>query len=301
MSTALHWATLVAYLLGSGVFLAFVITQRRGLFKMGQAVLGVGFALHTLALAAAWVETGALPAASLRQSLDLFSWGIMGATLAVNLRHQVMILGAVSSPICVLLLLAAAVLPRVGVPTAPAFKSLWIAAHVFALMAGYGLLFLTALGAIMYLLQDRAIRGKELGLLYRRLPPLGRLDQMIQAALMAGFVLMTLGLILGAVYAQMSLGSYWRWDPKEVWALITWLLYAGLIHTRLVQGWRGRRGAWLTLLAFAALVFTFIGAGLALGGYHSFEALPNLGGETAPAPALPPAPGLAPAPAPAGR
>ena len=91
---------------------------------------------------------------------------------------------------------------------------------------------------------------------------------------------MTIGLITGAVYAQLTLGSFWRWDPKEVWALITWLLYAALLHTRLVQGWRGRRGAWLALAAFAVLVFTFLGAGLLFPSYHSFSSLAGFGGAT---------------------
>ena len=119
---------------------------------------------------------------------------------------------------------------------------MWIIIHVISIMAGYGLLALTSLGGVLYLGQDRALRAKKMGPVFRRLPSLSRLDSLNQASLLAGFLLMTIGLISGAVYAQMTLGSYWRWDPKEVWALITWLLYAALLHTRLVQGWRGPAG-----------------------------------------------------------
>lgn len=277
MSTALHWVTLVLYLAGAALYMGFVASQRRGLAHMGQALLWLGLALHTCALAAAWVEGGVLPAASLRQSLDVFSWALMGASLLINLRLKVLILGAFTAPACVLLLLAASVLPAMGAPPPPALKSLWVVVHVLTMLAGYGMLALTCLGSVLYLMQDSAIRAKRLGGWYRRLPPLGRLDALNQQALVAGFLLMTLGMISGAVYAQIALGSYWRWDPKEVWALVTWLLYAGLMHTRLVQGWRGRRGAWLAVIAFAALAFTFLGAGLLYPGYHSFNTLSGFG------------------------
>ena len=278
MSTALHWATLAAYVVGALVSIGFLLHQRRGLYRMGLAILWVGFGLHTAALGAAWLGSGMLPAANLRQSLDMFSWAIMGAALVVNLRLKVMILGALAGPLCSLMLLAAAVLPKVSAVQSAAFKSLWIIIHVFAIMAGYGLLALTCLGGLLYLIQDRAIREKKLGPAFQRLPSLGRLDSLNHQSLVAGFLLLTIGLISGAVYAQIALGTYWRWDPKEVWALITWLLYAALLHTRLVQGWRGRRGAWLGVVAFAVLVFTFAGAGLLFPGYHNFASLAGFGG-----------------------
>ncbi len=278
MSATLHWLTLAAYLLGTGLYLGFVIWQRRGLHVMGRGVLWAGFSLHSLALAASWVETGALPALSLRQSLDVFSWALMGASLLVNLRLGIMILGALTAPLCALLLMAAAVLPMPAAPPSALLKSAWITIHVLCLLAGYGLLALTFLGGGLYLLQDSLIRKKRLGAAFKRLPSLSRLDALGQQALVAGFCLLTVGLITGAVYAQITLGSYWRWHPKEVWSLITWLCYAALLHTRLVQGWRGRRGAWLGVAAFAALMFTFLGVGLLYSGYHSFEALPTLTG-----------------------
>jgi len=278
VSTALHWATLAAYLLGTCVFLGFLLHQRRGLYRMGLWVLWIGFGLHSAALAAAWVQSGVLPATSLRQSLDLFSWALMGATLVVNLRLQVMILGAFAAPLSSLLLLAAGLLPVVAVAKTEVFQSLWVVVHVFTLLAGYGLLCLTCLGGVLYLVQARSIRAKNLGPSFQRLPSLSRLDTLNHQTLVAGFLLMTLGLISGAVYAQIALGSYWRWDPKEVWALITWLLYAALLHARLVHGWRGRRGAWLSVIAFAALVFTFVGVGLLFPGYHNFTSLTELTG-----------------------
>jgi cytochrome c-type biogenesis protein CcsB len=278
MSSALHWATLAAYIAGTLFYLAFVIWQRRSLHLVGRVVLWAGFALHTLALGSVWVESGVLPATTLRQSLDVFSWGLMGATLLVNIKLNIMVLGALSAPICALLLLAASVLPVPSAPPSKLMTGVWLSVHVISVLAAYGLLALTFLSGVLYLLQDRLIRAKNLGAVFKRLPPLSRLDSLNHNALVAGFTLLTIGLITGAVYAQMKLGSYWRWDPKEIWALITWLLYAALIHTRLVQGWRGRRGAWLGAVAFGVLLFTFLGVGLLFPGYHAFDTLPKLEG-----------------------
>ena len=84
-------------------------------------------------------------------------------------------------------------------------------------------------------------------------------------------------MITGSIYAYYAMGSYWRWDPKEVWSLITWLIYASLLHERLAVGWRGRRAAVMSIIGFLVLVFTFVGASLWLSSYHSFR---NLGGVT---------------------
>ena len=88
---------------------------------------------------------------------------------------------------------------------------------------------------------------------------------------------MTIGMITGAVYAQFALGSYWRWDPKEVWSLITWLFYATILHQRLTVGWRGKKAAVMSILAFLVLILSLIGTNLWLSDYHSFR---NMGGRT---------------------
>jgi cytochrome c-type biogenesis protein CcsB len=278
VSTALHWAALACYLAGTVVYLSFVLWQRQRLHAWGQAVLWAGLGLHTLALAAAWMESGTVPAVSLRQFLDVFSWGIMAAALFINLRLRVMILGALTAPLCSLLLLGAWVLPSPADPPSALMASIWVVIHVVAMLIGYGLLALTFLGGILYLIQENLIRAKRLGAAFKRLPSLSRVDELCQRALVAGFTAFTLGMISGAIYGQVALGSYWRWDPKEVWSLITWLFYAALLHTRLTRGWRGRRGAWLAVIAFGVLMFTFIGAGLLFPGYHNFATITSLTG-----------------------
>jgi len=125
----------------------------------------------------------------------------------------------------------------------------------------------------MYLIQEHHIKRKKLGSFFKRLPSLATMDAFNHYAIVYGFPFLTVGMITGSIYAQVALGSYWQWDPKEVWSLITWLFYAALLHERLAAGWKGRRAAVMSIFCFAVLIFTFLGASLWLGGYHSFSSL----------------------------
>lgn len=278
MSSGLHWGALGFYLAATAVYLVFVIGQKRSMHRMGQALLWVGWVLHSAALVSLWVQSGSFPATTLRASADLFSWALVGAALVINIRLQIMVLGALAAPLGIVLMLAASVLPAPTGPPPPVLKSLWLIAHVSTIMIGFGLLAVTFLGAVLYLLLDWRIRAKKLGPLFKRLPSLTLVDTLNHRALLAGFTLMTIGMVTGAAYAQVVFGRYWSWDPKEVWSGVTWLLYAALVHTRLVAGWRGRRGAWLAVIAFFVLMFTFIGAGLLMPGYHDLNALTGAAG-----------------------
>ena len=280
MTNALHWATFAVYLSGTMCYLAYVLWQKKGLARMGSSLLWLGLGIHTGALLIAWLELGAFPALSLRQSLDVLSWAVMAAALLVNIKLEVRIMGAMVGPICTLLLLAATWMPGPGAAPGPALKSFWVPIHVVGLMGGYGLLALNFLAGLLYLAQERAIRAKKLGGLFQRLPSLGRLDSFGQWTMASGFSLITIGLIAGAVYAHQVMGSFLRGTPKEVFALVTWLAYAALVHTRFVQGWRGRRGAVLSVAAFALVLFTFLGAGLLFKDYHSFSELIHFTGQS---------------------
>ena len=129
----------------------------------------------------------------------------------------------------------------------------------FALACGAG---------ILYLAQERAIKSKRRGFFFKRLPSLELLDATGYACIVAGFTLLTIGLIVGLVYAKAVWGRFWAWDPKEVWSGISWLVYAALLHERLTVGWRGRKSAIGSILGFVILLFTFFGVNFLLDGHH---------------------------------
>jgi cytochrome c-type biogenesis protein CcsB len=184
-----------------------------------------------------------------------------------------MVLGSFVAPFAAFLMIVSCAIPWIEGPVKPVFKSLWLTVHVGTIFMGNGLFAITFLAAIMYLLQERHIKKKRLGSFYNRLPSLATLDTINYSSLVYGFPFITVGMITGSIYAQYALGTYWQWDPKEVWSLITWLFYAALLHERLVIGWRGRRAALMSIVCFCILIFTFVGVSLLLGGYHSFSSL----------------------------
>ena len=96
------------------------------------------------------------------------------------------------------------------------------------------------------------------------------LDSLIYRTTVLGFFLLTVGIATGAVWAETAWGRYWSWDPKETWSLITWFIYAALLHARHLKGWHGRRIAWLAVLGFMAVLFTYFGVSFLLSGLHSY-------------------------------
>jgi len=106
--------------------------------------------------------------------------------------------------------------------------------------------------------------------LERLLPDAEALDRITYKTICIAFPLLTLMIAAGAYWANRAWGSYWNWDPKETWAAITWLVYAGYLHMRITRGWRGRRAAYFAILGFAVVMFTFFGVTYLLPGLHAY-------------------------------
>jgi cytochrome c-type biogenesis protein CcsB len=212
---------------------------------------------------------------TLKSSLSFFAWTILLVYLLFHLKFRLMVLGSFVAPVAACLLILSSTLPTAEVTVKPIFRSLWLPVHIGTAFVGNGFFAVTFVAGIMYLIQESQIKKKRLGSLYARLPSLETLDSINHFALICGFTFMTAGMITGSIYAQYALGSYWRWDPKEVCSLLAWVFYAVLLHERLAVGWRGRRAALLSLFGFLVLVLAFAGANLWLSDYHSFK---NMGG-----------------------
>lgn len=279
MASALFNVALVLQLVASGGFLVYIVKQRQGVFGIAHGILVAGFVFHTAFLAVQYVSLGAAPVMNLKSALSFLSWTIILAYLLFHLKFGLKVLGSFAAPFAAFLMLLSSTMAWSQDPVKPMFKSFWFTVHVGTVFLGNGLFSIAFLAALMYLIQERQIKRKKLGSIFSRLPSLATLDLINYQSLIYGFPLLSIGMITGSVYAQFALGRYWQWDPKEVWSLITWLLYAALLHERLVAGWRGRRAAIMSIVCFAVLSFTFVGVSLFLGGYHSFDSLGAPGGQ----------------------
>jgi cytochrome c-type biogenesis protein CcsB len=275
MPLLLFKSALSFYLLGTVGYLLFIIFQKKRVARLSYGVLCLGFLIHTLAIGSWVVQTRSLPVQSIGESLSFFAWAIMGVFLIVEIRFGILVLGSFLSPLASVLMISSTFFPLQPGPANPLMKHFWLIVHVATIFIGNGVFAIAFLAGVMYLIQERQIKSKRFGPFYSRLPSLEVLDGLNYNCLIVGFPLLTLGMVSGAVFAQYTLGSFWRWDPKEVWSLFTWILYAALLHGRLVSGWRGRRSAMISIAGFLILVFSFAGINFLVKGYHSFSALNN--------------------------
>ena len=230
-----------------------------------------GFALHTATIIARYAIAGHLPITSLHEASSFFAWCIVLIFFFLEYRYRVDLLGPFTMPVVFVLMLSSSILPREIKPLSPVLQSYWLGIHTFLAFLGDAA-FATAFGVgIMYLIQEHHLKTKRLGGLFQRLPNLQILDEINYKLITLGFPLLTLAIITGALWAESAWGSYWSWDPKEVWSLITWFIYALVLHVRLTVGWRGKKAAILSIIGFCIVLFTFFGVNLLLEGYHSFR------------------------------
>ncbi len=269
--------TTFVYGLSAFLYLVLWVFKREAPGKAATWVATAGLAGNIAGIALRWVESydlgyGHAPLSNLYESLVFFSMTIILLYLVLERKYQNRIIGAFVAPLAFLALAYASLSPNISdriQPLVPALKSNWLIAHVVTCFIGYAA-FAIAFGiSIMYIVKKRS--ANENGIV-ARLPDSKVLDELIYQLVMFGFLFLTAGIITGAVWANSAWGRYWGWDPKETWSLITWFIYSTLIHARMMRGWRGKRIAWLSVVGFMAVLFTYFGVNL-LPGLHSYGAM----------------------------
>ncbi|MDO5674242.1 MAG: c-type cytochrome biogenesis protein CcsB [bacterium] len=268
MSFLLFQTSLALYLLATAAYLVFFFSEKAQIRKNARLLFVLAFALHSVTIIVRYFEAGHTPITTRHETISFFAWSLGCGYLSFCWRYEVKNLGAFVSLLVLTLMTMAAFASREIVSLSPLLQSGWLPAHASLSILAYGFFALAGIGGLMYLLQERTIKRKRFGLFYSRLPSLETLDKLNHHCLSVGFPLLTLGMITGSLWAKQALGSYWHWDPKETWTLITWLLYAGLIHQRFTVGWRGRQAAWLSIAALVVALFTYWGVSVFFAGYH---------------------------------
>jgi cytochrome c-type biogenesis protein CcsB len=264
----LLFVTIVFYLLSTAGYVAYLFLQKKYLHSMGAHLLIAGFVCHVLTVANLVVRSGHIPVQNLHETLLVAGLAIVGVFFALQYKFELKILGIYAAPLATLVMVAASLLPREPAQAKNIFKSFWLILHIVTIFIGDAALALACGVGILYLVQEHAIKTKNPGFFFRRLPSLDLLDATGYACIVIGFAMLSFGLITGFVYAKSVWGTFWSWDPKEVWSGITWLLYAALLHQRLALGWRGRRSAIMSIIGFAVILFTFFGVNFLLQGHH---------------------------------
>ena len=263
------------FALAAFFYMAALIFRKPRLTLPARWIVLAAVLVTTAGLLLRWVESyqmgiGHAPLSNLYESLVFFAWTAGVIYLFVEFKYKNALIGAFVTPIAFLAMAYASMSPNISdriQPLVPALKSNWLIAHVATCFFGYAA-FAIAFGmSIMYLIKARDPEKHE-GII-GHIPKLDILDELTHQMVLFGFLFLTGGIITGAVWANSAWGSYWSWDPKETWSLITWFIYATLLHARLMRGWQGKQIAYLSLVGFAAVLFTYFGVNL-LPGLHSY-------------------------------
>lgn len=270
ISYLLFLSVLGATFMASAAYLVFFLNQNKQVRKIARMILLVSGVLQTLYIVSRYLLVGHTPITSQHEAVFFFAWATTWAYLSFRWRYSVKNFGTLVSILIFSLLVIASISSRDVTPLVPALQSWWLPVHAGVSLIAYGFLSLAFCGGIMYLLQERELKSKRFGYFFSRFPSLDALDQLINHCLTAGFVFLTLGIVTGSIWARQAWGTYWQWDPKETWSLITWFIYLVQIHQRMTVGWRGKRGAIMAILGFVAVLFTLWGVTYLLGGVHSY-------------------------------
>ncbi|HTY54802.1 MAG TPA: c-type cytochrome biogenesis protein CcsB [Candidatus Binataceae bacterium] len=270
MSTLWLAPALVLYVLAVFLFVSDMVQRQTRLNGYALIALGAGAISHTMDLITRGVQAGNMPVGNFAQSLSFLAWIIALASLVMIVRFKMPAIGAFTTPAVVMALGAAYVMmPNEAHRLPSTLRSAWLPIHVTLAFFGEALLMLAASVSLVYLVHDSRLKAKRsLGMIGGKLPSLEKLDRINYRLLGWGFVLLSLAMVTGAIWAANAWGRFWSWEPIECWTLLTWLLYAGLLESRLAAGWRGRRAATLTIALFTILVGSYLGVSLVYPGKH---------------------------------
>ena len=263
-------------------------------FQVSKILVAASNVMFTLTLLIRWITQGYFPLSNLYESLIFLSWGISFIHLIVEYKTQSRLIGAISTPLLFFLSgFSSLTLPtdmQKALPLVPSLQSNWLMMHVSMMMVSYATLILGSLLSILYLAfvffsgqqnqvtfensslinssENASFSTSSLG--YSKLSLLQTVDIWSYRIIGLGFPFLTIGIISGAVWANEAWGSYWSWDPKETWALITWLVFAIYLHSRLLKGWQGKQAAILGSCGFFVIWICYLGVNFLGKGLHSY-------------------------------
>jgi ABC-type transport system involved in cytochrome c biogenesis permease subunit len=255
------------YLLVFVMHILFFAVRKAKVMSFMWLVLYATFGLHTAGLITRWVESyrlniGHAPLSNFYESLIFYGWCLTLTIILFRKRLSYPLITGLATLVSLFFMAYASLSPSVTrqiQPLIPALQSNWLHIHVFTCFLAYAAFAISFICGTLSL-----VRWKGMS------PSPETLEEINYSSIMVGFPLLSAGILTGAVWAHYAWGSYWSWDPKETWSLITWIIYAIVLHARFVRGWRGRRMALLSIVGFMSVIFTYFGVNFILSGLHSY-------------------------------
>lgn len=257
----LFFSSIAVYFLATVSQFAGAMFKKTGLLKAAWYGSLLGFVLLTASIICRGVAAGYVPLANQFEFAAAFGWGIGLLNILLRVRLKEEWISTVSLPTVFLVISYAALLPRDINELMPALRSAWFSFHIGAAVFSYASFAVAGGMGVKYLVQAKKNPEDS---------QLEALDYISYRLVAFGFLMLTVVILTGCVWAEQAWSSFWSWDPKETWALITWIIYAIYLHQRMRKGWQGKRMAIFAIIALVSVIFTFVGVNTLMSGLHSY-------------------------------
>ena len=267
VENTLFTIVMVLYFAAMILYFLFISVKKDALAKVAVGLQAAGLILHTAALFCRGIGAGRLPLTNQYEFATAFGWGLCLVSLIFVIRFKFPVLGAFSAPVIFIIIGYAAMQSKEVRELMPALRSNWLGFHVSTAIISYGAFGVSFVLGIIFLLRDKM---RASGFLDNHIPDREKLDIISYRSVSLGLLFLSFTIITGAVWAERAWGSYWSWDPKETWSLVTWIIYAIYLHLRIRRGWQGLAAAVFAVVGFVCVMFTYIGVNTFLPGVHSY-------------------------------
>jgi len=265
--------TTFVYMFATICYVSYAVFRKNLLAKVGLAALVAAIMANSAGIGLRWLEThqqgiGYVPLSNMYESLVFFALCIAVLYLFIEFHYKVKIFGTFIIPFAFLAMAYASYSPEFGKeirPLLPALQSNWLISHVVTCFIGYAAFAVSCGMATFYLFKSNS---KSIDPKASRL--LKTVDDINYRMIVFGFIWLTAGIVTGAIWANSAWGTYWSWDPKETWSLITWFVYALALHAKYTRGWDGTKMSLASIVGFISVIFTYYGVNFLLSGLHSY-------------------------------
>jgi cytochrome c-type biogenesis protein CcsB len=260
------WIAVGCYGVSAFSYVIGLMARKESLLNLGMALSAVGLICHTATVTIRWITGRVMPLIEISETL---SAGVLVAVLIFLIIQfssgRLKATGVLVMPVCFILLgWAGSLMKDIGGTLPPSLQSQWLWVHIIGASIGFsGVLTAAALG-LLFLLKERNSGG-----VYEKIPNLETLDDLGYRFISGGFLMLGVMLVSGSLWSNQVKGSYWNWDPVEVWSLITWLTYGIYLHLRISLGWRNRRLAIYALAALGVMIISYWGIPFVKENFHT--------------------------------
>lgn len=268
---ALYTLLLCFFFAAAVLFLLDLLASGKELFPMARRLFLVGFVALTLLMLARAITYRYFPIFTFYETLLFLAWAVICVIFLLERAYGFRAVFPFVAPVLFLILFFAFFFSPVQASLPLEYKGTLLFSHIITVITAYSTFAVAFVTSLMYLLVDNQLKMKKLSSFVTKLPSLDVLDHYNYKLVSIGFFLLTISILLGAIWAENVWGAFWRWEAKEIWSVVTWIVYAAYLHTRLASGWQGRRVAMLNVCGFATVLFNYVVVRFFFAaGFHQF-------------------------------